>query len=92
MNSFELSRVASEVQRLAEFLRRLGVHPNLWQQQLQDIEMHAVQKIIANNRQMVIDFSANGSEAMAERWGCSRRTAFRWRDKASKECHLEPPA
>lgn len=86
MSSIELSRVALEIGKMEKFLRSIGVHPSLWEHALKDIELAAVQKIIHNNRQILMDFNANGSSAMAERWDCSRRTAFRIRDKAKKEC------
>jgi hypothetical protein len=88
MSSMELTRVAHEIERLAKFFETIGLHTSLWRPQLAECETAAVQKIIANNRQMVMDFNSSGSAAMAERWDCSRRTAFRKRDKAAKECQI----
>lgn len=91
MNVMELERIASEFKRLADFLTKINLHPSLWKANLIECEQAAVQKIITNNRQMVIEFGRNGSEAMAERWDCSRRTAFRKRDRAAKECQVNAP-
>jgi hypothetical protein len=92
MSSMELTRVAYEVERLAKFFETIGLHPSLWKDRLTECEGAAVQKIIANNRQMVMDFNTSGSAAMAERWDCSRRTAFRKRDRAAKECQITASA
>ena len=88
MDVIELARVSAEIERLAAFFKAIGLHESLYKAQLIECEQAAVNKILSNNRQMVMEFNRNGSERMAERWDCSRRTAFRIRDKAAKECHL----
>lgn len=92
MNIIELSRIRREVEGMADFCKSIGLHPAQYSIQLQEIEMAAVQKAISSNSQMVMDFNRNGSDKMAERWDCSRRTAFRKRDKALKECQLKSTA
>lgn len=92
MDVIELARVSAEIQRLAAFFKSIGLHESLWKAQLIECEAAAVNKIVANNRQMVLEFNRNGSQAMSERWDCSRRTAFRIRDKAAKECQLPETA
>lgn len=87
MDVIELARVSAEFQRLAAFLEQINLHPSLWKANLIECEAAAVNKILANNRQMVMEFNRNGAEVMSQRWECSRRTAFRIREKAAKECH-----
>jgi hypothetical protein len=92
MNVIELSRIRREIEDMADFCKAIGLHPSQYMTQLREIEVAAVQKAISSNRQMVIEFNRNGSDAMSQRWDCSRRTAFRIRDRAAKECHLVQPA
>lgn len=92
MSVMELERVANEFKRLSDFLTKINLHPSLWKTNLIECEQAAVQKIIYNNRQMVIEFNREGSATMAERWDCSRRTAFRIRDRAAKECQTAATA
>ena len=81
-NKFNLRRLTKWRADSEEMFRAMGLRQGQYAEQLGALADLGTETIIAKNSQFLFQFDDVGAEAMAERTGMSRRTAYYWREDA----------